>query len=199
MNESHRHYFSLHDLLVMAALAALGGVSSAVTSMLREASHAVPGLSILRQMLAGIHVLWLVLAVGLVRKPGAATATGLLKGAVELLAGNPHGLFVFLYTALQGVGVDSVWLLLGRRDRLFVYMLAGGVGTASNPWVMKILGLLPDERAVIAALLFLTGAALVSGLLVAGVLGWWLLRALRRAGVTGVQPHGPPVSNDPRI
>ena len=40
MSESRRHYFSLHELLIMAALAALGGVSSALLSMLREMSHA---------------------------------------------------------------------------------------------------------------------------------------------------------------
>ncbi|MCP4594677.1 MAG: ECF transporter S component [bacterium] len=184
MSERRTHFFSLHDLLVMAVLAALGGAASAGMSLLREASHAIPGLGIVRQLLAGVHVLWLVLAIGLVRKPGAATVTGLLKGAVELQLGNPHGLLVLAYAGLAGVGVDLSWLLLGRRHHPVVYMVAGGVATASTIWVFKLLGLLPPGKAMLTVLLLLSGTGLVSGAVLAGLLGWWLLRALRRAGVT---------------
>jgi len=182
----------------MAALAALGGVSGALLSMLREVSHAVPGLGGLRQLLAGIHVLWLVLAMGLLRKPGAATVTCLLKGTVELLSSNPHGLFVFLYCAAAGISVDLIWLLLGRRDRLITYMLAGAIGTATAPWVFMLLGLLPPGGVVLRVLLLLTGAALVSGALLAGLLAWWLVRALRKAGVAGAHPPSSPVAGSTR-
>ena len=198
MNEPRRHYFSLHELLIMAALAALGGASSALLSMLREMSHAVPGFGGARQLLAGIHVLWLVLAVGLIRKPGAGTVTGLLKGAVELLLANPHGLLVFLYCVSAGVIVDLVWLLLGRSDRSITYVLAGATGTAVGPWLFKVLGLLPPGDLVLRVLLLLSGVAFVSGALLAGVLAWWLLQALRKAGVAGAQPHGPPIADSTR-
>jgi len=144
----------------MAALAALGGVSSTMMSNIRAAVHAVVGLPGGMQFTAGVHVVWLIIAVGLVRKPGAATVTGLLKGTVELLSGNLHGLLVILYAVLAGVGVDLVWLLLGRRHRPVTYMLAGGVGTASNVLVLPFLASLPyDEGGLIAGMTLLTAVA----------------------------------------
>lgn len=187
MDQSRPHFFSLHELLIMAALAALGGVSGAAVSMVRAAVHALVVLPGGMQFLAGIHVLWLVLAVGLVRKPGAATVTGLLMGAVELLSSNPHGLIVVMYGGLAGIGVDFIWLLLRGRDRPVTYFLAGGVGAASNVPVLKLVASLPSSGAVGAGLLVLTGVAFVSGTLLAGLLGWWLLRTLRVAGVVGAQ------------
>jgi energy-coupling factor transport system substrate-specific component len=191
MAEARRHFFTLHELLIMAALAALGGVSSAVLSIVRAAFHTLPGLSGTLQCLAGIHVLWLVVAIGLVRKPGVATLTGVLKGAVELQAGNPHGLIVFLYTGFAGLTIDLIWLLLGGRHRPLTYMVAGGLAAATNPWVFWLLGLLPPHKAVTAILAMLSAAAFVSGVLLGGLLAWWLLRALRRAGVVGPQVDAP--------
>jgi energy-coupling factor transport system substrate-specific component len=191
MSQQRPHFFSLHELLVMAALAALGGVSSSATSMLRVAVHALVAVPGGLQYMAGIHILWLVLAVGLVRKPGAATVTGLLKGAVELLSGNPHGLLVLMYAGLAGVAVDAVWLLLGCRQRLVPYMLAGGAGAASNVLVLAFVTSMPAYRGVIAGVALLAAVAFVSGVVLAGLLGWWLLRALRLAGVVGAEPPQP--------
>jgi ABC-type thiamin/hydroxymethylpyrimidine transport system permease subunit len=201
VNMRHRraHFFSLHELLVMAALAALGGVTSAAMSMVRAAAHAALGFPGGMQFLAGLHVLWLVLAVGLVRKPGAAIITGLLKGAVELLSGNPHGLLVVLYCALAGLGVDAVWLLLGRRHHPITYVLAGGVGSASNVLVLPIVASLPGHRAVVAGATLLAGIAFVSGVVLAGLLGWWLLAALGRAGVVGVRADPKLLADPPAI
>ena len=185
MNSVQRHLFTLHELLVMAALAALGGVSSSLISMVRAAAHAVLGFPGGMQFLAGIHVLWPILAAGLVQKPGAATITGLLTGAVELLSGNPHGLLVLIYAALAGVCVDAVWIILGGLDHPLTYMLAGGAGAASNVLVFKYAASLADSPVVLTMLLIMTSAAFLSGVLLAGLLGWWLLRTLRRAGVVG--------------
>ena len=193
MTKQGHHFFSLHELLVMAALAALGGVSSAALSVVRAALHAVVVLPGGMQFMAGIHVLWLVLAVGLVGKPGSATVTGLLKGAVELLSGNPHGLLVVFYSGLAGVCVDVVWLLLGGGHRRIGYLLAGGVGTASNVLVLKVVFSLPGQQGVVTGLVLMAGVAFVSGVVLAGLLGWWLLGALRQAGAVGPQPQGPPM------
>ena len=185
MSRSRQHFFSLHELLIMAALAALGGVSGSAVSLVGAAVHAVIGLPGGLQFMAGIHVLWLVLAVGLIRKSGAATVTAVLKGVVELLSGNPHGLIVVLMCGLGGIVVDLVWILAARRDRMYVYMLAGGLGAASNLLVFKLMFSLPSSVAVTTGLWVLAGAAFVSGVLLAGLLGWSLMHALRRAGVVG--------------
>ncbi|UCE59823.1 MAG: ECF transporter S component [Phycisphaerales bacterium] len=187
MSGTRGHFFSLHELLIMAALGALGGVSGSAVSLVRAAVHALVALPGGMQFLGGIHVLWPVLAVGLVRKPGAATVTGLLQGAVELLSGNPHGLLVLAYGAMAGLGVDTVWILLGGRHRLATFLLAGGVGASTNVLVLKIAGSLPGQGVASTGLAILAGVAFISGMLLAGALGWSLMKALLLAGVIGAQ------------
>ncbi|MFH1745834.1 MAG: ECF transporter S component [Planctomycetota bacterium] len=184
MHQTRAHFFNLHESLIMAALAALGGVSSSVVSMVGKAVHASTGVPGGLQFLAGIHVLWLILAVGLIRKPGAATVAGLLKGAVELLTGNPHGLFVLMYSGLAGVVVDATWLMSGRRHHVLAYGLAGGLGSASNILIFKLILGVYSSRAVDLGLAGLAVVAFISGVLLAGLLGWSLLRALQSAGIT---------------
>ena len=191
MRPQRAHHFTLHELLVIAALAALGGVSGSAVSWIGASVRAITGLPGNLQFMAGIHILWLVLAVGLIRKPGAATATGVLKGAVELLSGNPHGVIVVLMSALGGFVVDIVWVLAGRRDRLVVYLLAGGFGAASNLLIFRLIVALPDHRAVTMALAALTLVAFVSGMLLAGLLAWSLMDVLRRVGAAGAPPPRP--------
>ncbi len=168
----------------MATLAALGGMGGSVVSLVGKAVQATLGTFGGLQWLAGLHVLWLVLALGLVRKPGAATLTGLLKGAVELMSGNPHGLLVLLYSGMAGVTVDIVWLLLARRHHVLVYALAGGTAATTNLLVLKLVADLPTHGAVLVMLSGLALVAFTSGAILAGVLGWWLIGALSRAGVT---------------
>jgi energy-coupling factor transport system substrate-specific component len=197
MTRERQTFFSLQELLTMAALAALGGVSSSAVSMLRAAVHALVALPFGMQFLAGVHVLWLVIAVGLIRKPGAATLTGLLKGTVELLSGNPLGLLVLLLSGVAGVAVDAIWLLCARRDSSLVYMLAGGVGAASNVFVGLLAASLPAKAQVYAGVGVMAGMAFLSGVVFGGLLGSWLIQALALAGVIGARTsaralgHGP--------
>ena len=184
MEKPRRPLFTLHELMVIAALGALGGVTSSAVSMLRSAVQVVspPGGM---QVLAGIHVLWLVIAIGIVRKPGAATAAGLLKGAVELLSGNTNYAFVLAYAGLAGLVVDLVWLTLGRRGGCGTYVLAGGLGAASNVLVFALRTSLAGHSALRGVLATLAGVACFSGVVFAGLLGWSLVRMLHRAGVVG--------------
>jgi energy-coupling factor transport system substrate-specific component len=197
MSRREPHFFTLHELLVMAALAALGGVSSSALSWIRMAVGTLIPLPGAMQWAAGLHTLWLVLAIGLIRKPGTATVCGLLKGAVELLTGNPLGLIVVLYSGLGGVCADIVWLALARRHHPLVYCLAGGVASASNVIVLKFVASLHADGLVVTVLAALALVAFASGALLAGLLGWWLLQALYRAGVVGV-PAVAPLLRTPR-
>jgi energy-coupling factor transport system substrate-specific component len=187
MGAHRRHYFSLHELLIMVVLAALGGTTSSLVSWAGRAIH-VTGLPCGGQFLAGAHVLWLVLAVGLVRRPGAATVTGLLKGAVEIYSGNPHGPAVLAFSLVAGVCVDAVFVLLGRRPHPVVLSLAGGVAAASNVLVGNLAASVPDTAFASIVLLALASVAFASGAVLGGLLGHALLRALARAGVQTSSP-----------
>lgn len=185
-NPLPRYYFSTRDLLMMAALAALGGVSSTAVNALGDAVQAALGFAGTTQWAAGIHVLWLVLAVGLTRKSGAGTVTGLLKGAVELLSGNTHGLLVLLIDLAAGLLVDFAVLPFRRKDALLPLMLAGGLASASNVFVFQLFAAAPED--VLRYIWALAALAFGSGVVLAGLLGFSLLQALRRAGVVKDQP-----------
>jgi energy-coupling factor transport system substrate-specific component len=183
MKERKGFYFSTRDLLLMAALAALGGVAGTYVNALGDAFQATLGFAGTTQWAAGLHVLWLVLAVGLTGKQGAGTLTGVLKGVVELLSGNTHGLLVLLIDVIAGLLIDLGFLPFRKKDSLPAFCLAGGLASASNVFVFQLFAVLPADTLAYTALLLVAGVALVSGVLFAGLLGYALLNSLRRAGV----------------
>jgi ABC-type thiamin/hydroxymethylpyrimidine transport system permease subunit len=178
-----RTYFSTRDLLMMAALAALGGVVSTYINAIGDLFQSILGFAGTTQWAAGLHVLWLTLAVGLTRKQGAGTVTGILKGGVELLTGNTHGLLIVLIDVVAGLLVDLGFLPFKNKDSLPAYCLAGGLASASNVFVFQLFASLPTDTLAYGVLLLVGAVALLSGIVFAGVLGWILLNALRRAGV----------------
>lgn len=186
-----RYYFSTRDLLMMAALAALGGVTSTYVNAVGDLFQSILGFAGTTQWAAGLHVLWLTLAVGLTGKQGTGTITGILKGALELLSGNTHGLLVVLVDVVAGVLVDLGFWSFRKKDALVAYVLAGGLASASNVFVFQLFAALPTDVLAYGAMLLVGGMAFISGVLFAGVLGWTLLNALRRAGVVKDRPSEP--------
>jgi ABC-type thiamin/hydroxymethylpyrimidine transport system permease subunit len=178
-----RTYFSTRDLLMMAALAALGGVVSTYINAIGDFFQSIFGFAGTTQWAAGLHVLWLTLAVGLTRKQGAGTVTGILKGGVELLTGNTHGLLIVLIDVVAGLLVDLGFLPFRNKDSLPAYCLAGGLAAASNVFVFQLFASLPADTLAYGVILLVGAVAFLSGVVFAGVLGWVLLNALRRAGV----------------
>jgi energy-coupling factor transport system substrate-specific component len=189
--EQRRTYFTTRDLLLMAALAALGGVVSTYVNAIGDLFQSVFGFAGTTQWAAGLHVLWLTLAVGLTRKQGSGTITGLLKGGVELLTGNTHGLLVVLVDIVAGLLVDFGFLPFRKKDSLLAYCLAGGLASASNVFVFQLFAAVPADTLAFQAMLLVGGIAFSSGVLFAGVLGWALLNGLRRAGVVKDQAPAP--------
>jgi len=186
--DSKRYYFSTRDLLMMAALAALGGVVGTYVNALGDLFQALFGFAGTTQWAAGLHVLWLTLAVGLTGKQGAGTFTGVLKGAVELLSGNTHGLLVVLVDVVAGLLVDVGFLPFRDKERLPAYVLAGGLASASNVFVFQLFAALPADMLAYGAILLVGGVAFLSGALFAGLVARVLLNALRGAGVVKDRP-----------
>ena len=178
-----RTYFSTRDLLMMAALAALGGVASTYINAVGDFFQSIFGFAGTTQWAAGLHVLWLTLAVGLTRKQGAGTVTGILKGGVELLTGNTHGLLIVLIDVVAGLLVDLGFLPFRNKDSLPAYCLAGGLAAASNVFAFQLFASLPADTLAYGVMLLVGAVAFLSGVVFGGVLGWVLLNALRRAGV----------------
>jgi ABC-type thiamin/hydroxymethylpyrimidine transport system permease subunit len=173
-----RYYLSNRELLVIAVLSGIGGVMSTYVGYLGNLLNRIFAVPFgAGQFASGLHVFWFILAAGLVRKPGAATATGLLKGVIELFTGSTHGVAIILVSFVQGLLVDLV-LLFARRRNLGSYMLAGGAAAASNVIVFQFLYF---SGAPLTYLLFIGCLAFVSGILLAGSFGHSVLEVVLEA------------------
>lgn len=137
--------------------------------------------------LGGIAVgIWLIGGVigGLViRKPGAALLVEVIAAIVSMLIGNMWGVGTLISGLAQGLGAELVFLLfLYRRFTLPVAMLAGA-GAALGAWVNELFyGSSPNILKTVEFNAIYLGTVVVSGAVLAGVVGWLLVRALAATG-----------------
>ncbi|MCJ2532418.1 MAG: ECF transporter S component, partial [Candidatus Thermoplasmatota archaeon] len=95
MPVTKRLMLSTKDLVTIALLSALGGVLSTYVGYLGNLMNHIVGVPFgAGQFMAGLHVLWIILAIGITKKKGAGTVTGALKGVVELFTGSTHGIVI---------------------------------------------------------------------------------------------------------
>ena len=170
----------------MTVLSALGGVTSTYVNAVSDAVHAALGMPGASQWAAGLHVLWIVLSMGIMRKLGVGTITGILKGVVELMSGNSHGVIILLVNLVAGLLVDFGFFIFNKKQHLVPYLVAGGLATASNVLIFQIFATLPQNILGLTAILILFLVALASGLIFAGVLPYLLVNALTKAGVVKI-------------
>lgn len=135
----------------------------------------------LAALLNGVYLMPGVVAGLLIRKPGAAVFASTLAAAVSLLLGSPYGGIIIVYGLVQGLGGELGFLL--TRYRRF------GWGTAILAATTAGLSTaLLDTTLYYAALSFLgfklpyTVFTVLSSILLAGVAGMLLVRALARTG-----------------
>ena len=177
--------FSIKDLILIAAMAALGiAVKAVVTPLIQLASAPlfIPGGS----LAGGLYMMWLVMAVGITGKRGAATLAGLVQAILVLLTGigGSHGLFSLVSYTLPGVAID-VWLLVSRH-RLCCLPCAFVSCILANLCGTFAVNLIFFRLPTIPLLLSLAAAAFSGGL--GGVLSWHLLGALRKFDVIPQEP-----------
>lgn len=176
-------YFSTRDLLIMAVLAAMGGVASTYINAVGNAVHAALGFPGATQWAAGLHTIWIVLAMGILRKTGAGTTMGLLKGAVELMSGNTHGVIILLINLVAGLLVDFGFLIFRNNRTIAPYIVAGALSAGSNVIIFQLFATLPASILAMSAILLLTVVASISGVIFSGFLPYFLVNTLIKANV----------------
>lgn len=135
----------------------------------------------LAYLVSGVWLVPGVLAMLVVRRPGAALFAELLAAIVSALLGSYWGMDVLLSGAIQGAGAELAFaLLLYRSFGLPVAMLAGA-GAAIGEWIhdMPIYYPETDLAVQLAYGLFMV----ISGVVIAGIGSWLLVRALAPTGV----------------
>ncbi|APT93274.1 membrane protein [Corynebacterium phocae] len=135
--------------------------------------------------LGGIAVgIWLiggVLGALVIRKPGAALYVEALAATVSALLGSQWGIETLYSGLAQGLGVEIiVAIFLYRKFGAVVAMLSGAAAGVAA-WVLELFlsgNLAKDPQFLIIYLVCL----IISGALLAGLLGHFLVQALARTG-----------------
>ncbi|MEW5748330.1 MAG: ECF transporter S component [Candidatus Thermoplasmatota archaeon] len=178
-----KYHFTTKDLVTIALLSALGGVLSTYIGYLGNMVNHIIGVPFgAGQFMAGLHVIWIMLALGITRKKGAATATGLLKGVIELFMGSTHGIVIVAVSLVQGLIPDLILFRdKAKEDRSpTLYAVAGGLSSASNVVVFYTF-FLAGVPAVLIAMLCMLAAA--SGIIFGGWLVLEMLESLEFSGM----------------
>jgi len=142
----------------------------------------------LAYLVSGVWLIPGVLAMLIIRKPGAALFTEGLAGAVSALLGSVWGLDTVLSGVMQGAGAEIVFAAFAYRSFGLPTALLAAAGAAVLEWLHDMLfywaGVAFEVQ--LAYGLFM----LISAVGFAGLGSWLLVRALARTGVLSPFPSG---------
>ncbi|MFE5671896.1 ECF transporter S component [Agromyces sp. NPDC056523] len=135
--------------------------------------------------LGGIAVgIWLiggVLGGLIIRKPGAALYVELLAAIVSALIGNQWGIETIYSGLAQGLGAELVFLATGYRRFGVVTAMLAGAAAGLGAWTLELFTSGNLQKSAEFLFLYL-GTVVVSGAILAGLLGWLVVRALAATG-----------------
>lgn len=178
-----KYYFSTKDLAIIALLSALGGTLSTYVGYLGNLANHVIGVPFgAGQFLAGLHIIWIMLVLGITKKKGTGTLAGFLKGTIELFLGGTHGVVIVVVSSVQGLLAD-IFLFSNRAKEekgIVRYSVAGGISAASNVVIFQIFFF---AGIPILLIVMLSMLAFASGIIFGGLLTIQLLDSLESSGV----------------
>ncbi|MFX0103386.1 MAG: ECF transporter S component [Candidatus Hodarchaeota archaeon] len=180
-----RRYFTTVDLATIGLLAGLGNLVSSGLDLFKPFFKGLP--VPVFQLLGGYHLIWLILAFGFTKKRGSPTMTALIKGILEFMLWDPFfGPWVIPLCIVEGIMIDfGLWAFQRLENERTIWILSGIVGNAIQPVVsysiiFYYLGKsFPDPYILFFAMLF----AIISGALIAGLLGHELNQLFHRKDV----------------
>lgn len=181
VQQLRRHRWRTVDIVVASVIGVVFGVVFAIWNNVVYSAISGPLTGTpAAPLIAGV---WLIPAVvgGLViRKAGAALYTELIAATVSMFFGSAWGLSVFMSGVWQGLGAELVFALLlyGRWGLVAAVLAGGGAGLAMGLYEITVY---VSTYAADWKLVYVL-SSLATGLVVAGGLGWLLVRALARTG-----------------
>jgi energy-coupling factor transport system substrate-specific component len=178
------------DIVVAAVLGVAFGVVfwawNLVFGVLAEPLDFFPPLS---AILNGVYLMPGVVAGLVVRKPGASIFASTLAAAVSILLGSPYGLIIVWYGLVQGAGAELGFLLTRYRSFGWGTAVLAGITAGLSTSVL-------DNTLYYSSLSFwgyqvpYTVFTVISSVLLAGVGGLLLVRALARTGALNAFASG---------
>ncbi len=135
----------------------------------------------LAYLVSGMWLVPGVLAMLILRRPGAAIFAETLAAIVSALLGSVWGLDVVLSGAVQGAGAELVFALFLYRSFGLPVALLAGAGAAVGEWLHDMPVYYPATAFEVQ--LAFGAFMLISGVVIAGAGSWLLVRALAPTGV----------------
>lgn len=168
--------FTSQDLLFIAVFSALGlAVKPVITPLIHliSAPLLIPGGS----LAGGLYMMWIVLAICVVNKPGTGILVGLVQSLVIFSLGyfGSHGAVTLISYTLPGFAAEFVSLFFPAKRSLLAPVLICAAANLTGSLVVTILVM----RLALIPLLIALITALISGIL-GGILAWYLWRELTK-------------------
>lgn len=180
---SNRSTWRVIDIIIAAVLGVACGLifwvwNSVGYAWFTAADALTPGFG---GLASGVWLLGGVVGALVIRKPGAAIFVELLASLVSATLGNQWGITTLYSGIAQGLGAELVFAaFLYRRFTLPVAALAG-VGAGVGAVILELFTSANLAMSLSFNLIYLACTAL-SGLFLAGVLGFVLVRSLAATG-----------------
>lgn len=132
-----------------------------------------------------IYGIWFVVSVitaYIIRKPGAALISETIAGLVQVLIGSPAGPKLILSAIIQGLGAEAVFASTRYKNYRTRVLVLAGVSSAvfSFVWAWFVSGFSALSPILVTAMLIVR---MISGALLAGLLGKWISDQLAKTGV----------------
>ena len=180
---AHRLRWRVVDIVVAAVLGVALGlvfwVWNSVGYLWYESANALtPGFG---GIAVGIWLLGGVVGGLVIRKPGAALLVEVIAAVVSALIGNVWGITTLYSGLAQGLGAELIFALFAYRRWGVVPAILAGAAAGLGAWALELFTSANIEKGVEYNAIYL-GALLVSGAVLAGLVGWVLVRALAATG-----------------
>lgn len=173
--------WTLRETLVTAMLGAVFGVLYLGWVQVWLVLQAIFG-PLTMDVVMGFWFIVSIIAAAIIRKPGVALVSEVMAAGIQILLGSPAGLLLLLTGLVQGAGAEAVFAATRYRRWGLPVLMAAGVGAAmasfAYTWVRFDYGSLAPGLLVAMFVL-----RCLSGALLAGLLGHWIVTALKRTGV----------------
>lgn len=171
--------FTTRDLIIIAGLAGIGIAIKPLVSPLSKMISTplmVPGGS----FTGGLYMLWLVLAVLIVSKPGTGTLYGILQALVVMVIGlrGNQGLLTLVSYPLPGILVDVIYYFLRWPGWIVTHLILCSLANMAGALVVAVF-LFHHPLPYIG---IIAGMSLVSGCL-GGAVSWGIYKSLAKYGL----------------
>jgi ABC-type thiamin/hydroxymethylpyrimidine transport system permease subunit len=175
-----KYYFTTRDLLTIAILASLGGVLSTYVGYIANTINHLVGVPYgAGQVVAGLHILWMVLILAITGKKGSGALGGFLKGFVEFISGSRLGIYVVLFSLIEGIFAEiGFWPF--KKYRNISYMMSGGLGAFAYVVGQQLVNQVYDNVFLFGAVSLLS---FISGAVFAGYFSKGIMDNLEDAGI----------------